>query len=305
MNKGTILLSTNSNLDMTAIARELATFFSLEAKECFTWASILGALRLVLTAKGDIFIPNPNAVNILFILVARMSGKSVVGGIHDAIGHDKEDTIKVFLYNTFLSRFCYSIIFYSEFSRTQFQEKYEFSGNMYVYYFGSRLLPGQKIAKKYDVIMFGRFRKYSGVEEFTKLIREVGSLKFLFVGSSVPLGLEENGNVTVIRKYVSDADLMKLIQASRAVVLPYSSASQSGAVPLAISLGVNVVGYDVGGLKEQFFGVKTFLVPPNSGLVKAIEQAVATGGPGPEEIKRWNKKRLDINTNNFKDGWAG
>ena len=305
MNKGTILLSTNSNLDMAAIARELATFFSLEAKECFTWASILGALRSVLTAKGDIFIPNPNAVNILFILVARMSGKSVVGGIHDAIGHDKKDRSKVFLYNKILSRFCYRIIFYSEFSRTQFQETYEFSGDMCVYYFGSRLLQGQKTAKKYDIIMFGRFRKYSGIEEFTKLIREVGSLKVLFVGSSVPLGLEEHGNVTVIRKYVSDSDLMRLIQATRAVVLPYNSASQSGAVPLAISLGANVVGYDVGGLEEQFFGVKNFLVRPNSSLVKAIEQAVATDGPDPVEIKRWNKKRLDVNKKNFKDEWAG
>jgi glycosyltransferase involved in cell wall biosynthesis len=51
--------------------------------------------------------------------------------------------------------------------------------------------------------------------------------------------------------WLADRELAALVAGSRAVVLPYREASQSGLIPIAHAAGVPVIATDVGSLREQ------------------------------------------------------
>lgn len=81
-------------------------------------------------------------------------------------------------------------------------------------------------------------------------------------------------HVTILDRYVPEAEAARLFSAADVVVLPYREATQSGVVPLAFAHGRGVICTNVGGLAEAVGTGTGLVVPPEdaSALAAALEQ---------------------------------
>ena len=114
------------------------------------------------------------------------------------------------------------------------------------------------------LLFLGRFRAYKGlpllIEGFRQCRRLLPQAELTIAGSgSVNWGPFPPG-VTLVSKWLSDAEMGELCESHDVVVTPYLEATQSGVVALAQSLGRAVIVTDVGGLPEQ-------ITPEVTGLV--------------------------------------
>jgi glycosyltransferase involved in cell wall biosynthesis len=83
-----------------------------------------------------------------------------------------------------------------------------------------------------------------------------------------------DGRVTLIDRYVPDAEVRGLFAAARVVATPYVAAAQSGVVHLAMTMARPVVATDVGDLPSVVEdGVTGRIVP--SGDVDGLRRALA------------------------------
>ena len=142
------------------------------------------------------------------------------------------------------------------------------------------------------LLFFGFVREYKGLryllEALALLAREMPDVHLLVVGEFWEdkrpyvdligqLGITER--VTIVDEYIPDEDVQKYFAAAHLVVLPYTSATQSGVVQLAFGAGKPVVTTDVGGLPEAVEDGKTgFIVAPRD--PEALAQAIARAFQG-------------------------
>lgn len=133
-----------------------------------------------------------------------------------------------------------------------------------------------------SILFFGRITAYKGLEvllqafEIIERRRKNVRLDVVGDGDLKPYAhfLERTQNVRVVNRWVDDVEVAPFFQQATIAVLPYTTASQSGVIPLAASFRVPVVATTVGALSDQIKSGETgLLVAPNSvdELVEAIE----------------------------------
>jgi len=133
------------------------------------------------------------------------------------------------------------------------------------------------------LLFFGRIAAYKGLEVLLEAFSQVRArqpgLRLLVAGegSLAPYRRQLQGleGVEVINRWVAEEDVPDLFEQADMVVLPYTSASQSGVLAIAAAFGLPVVATRVGGLPEQVVDGETgLLVEPDSApaLAKAIER---------------------------------
>jgi len=138
------------------------------------------------------------------------------------------------------------------------------------------------------LLFFGYVRPYKGLgvllDAFARYSASDPEARLLVVGEFYERretydarvrGLGLGGRVTFIDRYVPDEEVALYFRAADLLVLPYLSATQSGVIQIAQSLGLPVVTTRVGGLPEVVEeGVTGFLVPPGDAgaLAEAIER---------------------------------
>ncbi|MFH0777172.1 MAG: glycosyltransferase [Candidatus Eisenbacteria bacterium] len=125
------------------------------------------------------------------------------------------------------------------------------------------------------ILFFGYVRAYKGVhfllDAFARVREKLGAT-LLIVGDFYEpagpyrervrrLGLEDS--VRIVDRYVSDEEVGLFFSAADVVVLPYTSATQSGVVQIAFAFEKPVVSTSVGGIPEVVRdGENGLLVPP-------------------------------------------
>lgn len=136
------------------------------------------------------------------------------------------------------------------------------------------------------LLFFGYIRAYKGldllIEAMPAILQQRPKAKLLVVGESYEdikqyegqvekLGLK--GKVVIVHRFVPNEEVGPYFRASKLVVLPYRSATQSGILNIAYGFGKPVVVTPVGGLGE-------FVSPGETGLIadaatpEAITRAV-------------------------------
>lgn len=113
---------------------------------------------------------------------------------------------------------------------------------------------------KINFMFFGRIEKYKGLGfllEAYRIVREkydnctltiIGSGDFLEYKSLS----EELPDVKVVNRYIADEEVGWCFTGENLVtVLPYTDATQSGVVPIAIEYGIPMIATNTGGLMEQ------------------------------------------------------
>ena len=134
------------------------------------------------------------------------------------------------------------------------------------------------------LLFFGRLNPYKGIENLLEVVRMCPELNFEVMGRADPQTediieeLQRQKNVTMTLGYVSDEEMKDAFSDADYLILPYSSASQSGVIIDAYKYSRPVVAYDVGAIHEQVEnGVSGWLVPAgeNERFADALKNAMA------------------------------
>lgn len=155
------------------------------------------------------------------------------------------------------------------------------------------------------LLYFGVIRPYKGVEDlvaaFDRLDDDLAArLRLVVVGESwegwtAPLEAvarsPRRDRITVVNRYVTDAEVAAHFAAADVVVLPYRRSSASGPLHIAMSAGLPVVVSDVGGLREAADGyagaVLTAPQDPDA-LAAAIRAALPLVGRRFADPRSWS-----------------
>jgi len=132
------------------------------------------------------------------------------------------------------------------------------------------------------LLFFGRITEYKGLDILLKACHQLSpvfdfKLRIVGTGNIRPYRdlLESFANVEVENRWIGEDEIASFFAQADVVILPYTSASQSGVIPLAASFGLPVIATRVGGIPEQIVDEHTgLLIEPNSvdQLVGAIRR---------------------------------
>ncbi|HUL62563.1 MAG TPA: glycosyltransferase, partial [Methanocella sp.] len=158
------------------------------------------------------------------------------------------------------------------------------------------------------ILSFGLIRPYKGIpyliRAFSGLPADIaGKSRLLLVGevwedrASVEEAIAASPfreRITLVDRYVSDAEVGRYFSAADVVVLPYLRASQSAVAHVAMAFGKPIVVSRVGGLQESMAGYRgTYFVPPGdpAAIGAAIERILAErpGAFAPPPQRGWDE----------------
>jgi len=141
------------------------------------------------------------------------------------------------------------------------------------------------LAGRYALFV-GRIARYKGVDVLLEAYRSLPDdavFPLVIAGSGdlsdrehELLRLLDDRPVVVLNRWLSDTEVASLVSAARFVVLPYTSATQSGVIPLASAFGTPAIASDTGGIAEQVRPGETGLGFPagdSDALARALQQA--------------------------------
>jgi glycosyltransferase involved in cell wall biosynthesis len=122
--------------------------------------------------------------------------------------------------------------------------------------------------REVKLLFFGRIDKYKGIDLLIKAFEILKSTSLpvsLSIVGSGDLSIFRGVNllqpgISITNDWIPDEDISQLFLEHDICILPYTSASQSGVIPIASWVGMPVVCTPVGGLKEQVInGVNGFI----------------------------------------------
>jgi glycosyltransferase involved in cell wall biosynthesis len=133
------------------------------------------------------------------------------------------------------------------------------------------------------VLFFGRIEPYKGLDNFVEAALRIGPpTEFVIAGSGeisdaiASRMAASSSDFKVFNRYVSDEEMLDLLDQAAVVLLPYHTATQSSIPAAAASRGAVPVGFSVGGLATQIVEVGGIVVPAGDlgSLVEAVESVL-------------------------------
>jgi starch synthase len=240
--------------------------------------------RVLLASEADVFhIVGAHEWNPLVGVLIRMLRKPLVFTMHDPVSHPGT-SLSMRFSNRVASTLADAIVVMTRSGRDELIRRGLPPGKLRliphgVYFYFTRWRRTNVKTKKV-VLCFGRMEPYKGLDvlvaAFEQVHRRLPSWRLVLAGSGVPPRIpshDETSGVVLINRYIADEEVAGFMQRARMVVVPYTTATQSGAVATAYAFGKPVIATDVGGLKEMVLHGKTgLLVPPND--VPALARAI-------------------------------
>ena len=279
---------------------------------------IIGFRRTV----GDIYIDKYDLIYIpmthpwVHFVLKYFPGIRVLFTIHDPVPHDTSGILGHW-YDRWLARRCSDIAILSK-AFLQIAEKRFGKGPDKIH-----VIPHGPFSKYIDAIpensatiysertvnfvFFGRFCKYKGLKILAKaykIVKQINSNISLTVVGSGNFKLYEKDfrglkDLRVINRWIPNGEVGKyFIGSNVVVVLPYTNASQSGVIPIALDAGAIVIASRIGGIPEQIRDGKTgFLCHPGdvSDLARVMNQ-VAQNNCFMNELRSCAKQEMSLHS---------
>ena len=158
---------------------------------------------------------------------------------------------------------------------------------------------------EFTFLYFGIIRPYKGVEDLVAafdllpaVVRD--SSRLVLVGETwenwtAPLDAvvasPNRDRITVVNRYVTDAEVSRYFADADAVVLPYRRSSSSGPLHIAMSAGLPVIVSEVGGLVEaagEYAGTTFTPAADPAALATALQSVVAHKGERYTDPHSWD-----------------
>lgn len=140
-------------------------------------------------------------------------------------------------------------------------------------YYAELSPPTVPVSGQPTILFFGRIEPYKGLgvllEAFRKVEQEVPNARLLIAGAGDLKPYQDQiarlTRVEIDNRWIPDELIASYFRRAQIVVVPYTSATQSGIIAIATGLGTPVIASRVGGLCEQIEHGKTgILVEPGS-----------------------------------------
>jgi glycosyltransferase involved in cell wall biosynthesis len=120
---------------------------------------------------------------------------------------------------------------------------------------------------KITILNFGRIVPYKGIRflvEAVKILQSQYPIHLVVAGDGTPdFDFKGIKDFEFINRVISNEEIVRLIEGSDVVVLPYTSASQSGVVMTVYALNKPIVASNVDGLKEVIDHMQTGILVDN------------------------------------------
>ena len=238
-------------------------------------SDVIGTLRsvprIIQTFRGRwndfdvIFFTSASIANMPVALLFKLFGHSskLIFVLHDVRPHPGLKSLIISMYNWFVRRVADTIVVHSKFSENQLVNEYQYKGELFQIPLGGFDVTQGKNREREYFLFFGRIDKYKGLEQLLPLVLKNPHLSFVIAGKGADRSLtqlDEFPNVSILNRFIEHSELEDLFGRAKAVILPYTSATQSGVVLLSYSFGVPVISTNVGGLSE-------YIIPGETGFI--------------------------------------
>lgn len=206
----------------------------------------------------------------LFLLVIYHNRIKMIQMIHDIIPHQGDNKrLFVYLLSLFTAKLANRVTVCSKQHIATASSMFKIPTNKISFVELSRRFPQYSppsFTKTF--LFFGRINPYKGVNNLITLIRSCPHANFLVVGKvdqqceTQIHQLMKYSNVKVINQYVSSQEMDNYFKISDWVILPYSSATQSGVIVDSYRNGRPCIAFDVGAISEQIIdNITGYLIP--------------------------------------------
>jgi glycosyltransferase involved in cell wall biosynthesis len=155
--------------------------------------------------------------------------------------------------------------------------------------------------RRHKQLFFGRIHAYKGIETLVDafpLAKQLDPKLELTIVGHGPIGTTLRRKISKLgigldNRYVSDDEIMQIISSHGVVVLPYTSATQSGVAAIALANGMPCIATNVGALPEQVIdGRNGLLVPPRD--PEALARAMVAISSNAETARRMAEESLRL-----------
>lgn len=275
------------------------------------------SIKLVKKLKNYDVIHFNGTNGVLPLLIYLLRKKKLVFTLHDIIAHSGEKTRFNFAekMNKYIIRSKYPLIVQNLTDYEYLREKHSSIADKFKFIpFGVLdIYREYKCDKKEiffsDILFFGRVSPYKGIEYLVEAIEELHTkglkLNTIIAGSGQIYFEIKNFNqlkITFINKYISNLELVALIEGTKMVVCPYTDATQSGVVMTAFAFQRPVIASNVGGFKDVIIdGYNGLLVPPKNS--KALADAILKLIYDNDLRKNMNKNIDEFEKENSEFAW--
>lgn len=179
--------------------------------------------------------------------------------IHEVIPHEGDDQVKmVDLMNKAVCKLADTIILRNKTYMQDLMNRYKIRQDRVRYLELWRRYPAYTPSVHSGrVLFFGRINPYKGADHLLEIVRLCPNIKFDVVGRVDPQmqemveQLAKESNVTLNHGYVTDEEMKAAFIGCDWVIVPYSSASQSGIIIDAYKYSRPVIAFAVGAIPEQ------------------------------------------------------
>lgn len=218
------------------------------------------------------------------ILLMWMCSKCIrVEAVHDVVPHDMSKT--VVMCTKLACKVADHVVLRNEKFKQLLSDEYGLPMSKITCFAPWRYFPEEdKSTHSGKFLSFGRIRKYKGLDKLEEIIRDTPDVPYQIVGEpdeeSKPIveALKKYKNVEMIDQEVTDREMIDYFHGADWIVLPYTSATQSGVIADSYRLSRPVIAFNVGAISEQVEdGVTGFLIEAGDGaaFAEAVEKAAA------------------------------
>lgn len=222
--------------------------------------------------------------NPILILAAKWLGAKTVLTVHDAVVHPGEPQLVEDWFQNWAVRLAHQVIVLSEFVKSQLPARFQAETHVIPHplLFSETNAPVRIPSQCPKLLFLGRIAHYKGVDWLLEAVKSfpAGRIEKLTIAG---LPMQETllpdtaFPIQKIERWLSDAEILHLLQKHDILILPYREASQSGVVTLGISTAIPMVVTKVGGLQEQLTEEEAIWVEPTvesiqKGILELIEK---------------------------------
>jgi glycosyltransferase involved in cell wall biosynthesis len=225
-----------------------------------------------------------------FMRICKLYKREIILIVHDVYPHPGEfwpfkrsiakrirlSSKLVFLSDTVYNKYCDS------FSKSKIKNNLVIPHP--IFELGKKIIDENGLSNEKGYILFvGRISKYKGIDTLIDAVQSSTNEFKLLIAGSGKIKQVKNRRIVYINKWLSNEEILHLISNARVVVFPYIEASQSGLLPITMSLEKDIVVSDQPGLIEQsknYGYLKVFKSGNSAELRQVLEQVYSSDKDG-------------------------